>query len=263
MIRSALRLLVLSLLAGALFASSASALNINEAKPVSHRFVKLVTHGAGHALRFTAKASRKYRGKRFSYVCHSVPDASGISVDDGGGSTITRTPIEVGVQRHSDWCSVTVTVSRVQHIGKEKIKDTRHLHQIVTVTAAGRAYRRRITGTEYLVLGVGLVYVNSGEHPKTFPSAPSIVAQLDGATISIVALAGPDAKVKPKQLGIWTDSAHRLHVAYALADGTQLYVDYDGQTHAFRTNVEDELQQVEHNPVWSGDSYGASQATTR
>lgn len=199
--------------------------------------VRVEPHGKAHVLIPVASTIRAYRAKVLEFSCSKAGDSIGNGMS---GDTILRKGTRVRVPTRTDFCAVVVR--------ERKGTTTHRWRQVVAITPAGEAYVARMAAVVRLANASG-PYASAGPDGR-YRSAAAIVAEAPPA-LGLVALGSPEEATPAGKVGIWTDEGTRLRLAVALADGTQLFYDYDVATHVFMTNALDELHVLEDEAdVW-------------
>lgn len=201
--------------------------------------VRVEPHGKAHVLIPVAATIRAYHARVLEFSCWGGRLSEGGS-HEIGGDKILHAGLRVRIPTRLDFCLVVVR--------ERKGTTTHRWRQIVAITPAGEAYVARMAAVVRLANASG-PFASAGPDGR-LSSAAAIVAQAP-PSLGLFALGSPEEAVPAGKVGLWTDEGTRLRLAVALADGTQLFYDYDSTTHVLMTNMMDELQAIEREPsIW-------------
>jgi hypothetical protein len=185
--------------------------------------VRVTGTAAKRALVPTAGTVRAYAGRIMTVECEQLAAVSDAGAGHDGTRRINRRT-RFALRGTDDLCRVTV-----DRAGESA-------HQWVGVSADGAAHLKRVAAAMR-------VYSLATALPLAFggplPTGDELVARFP--RLYRVALATPEATVPPGATGVWTNGERRVRVVTALADGTQLYYDFDAATNVTGTNVFSEI----------------------
>jgi len=219
-------------------------------QPVVHRFVTVDASAGTVRLRLTPLTRTRYARREIQWTC----GLAGERPSSGGAATISRSTGALRVGRTGDYCLVEVvirTVRRGRAFPGATVDFVRQLVQPVALTAPGRAYVSRVRGAAAVALAADVAIEETDAATHALLAASTLVRTHP----FLVELAGPDVAAPVGRTGVWT-GGRRVHAAYGLADGTQLYFDRDEETRAVESNVLDELalldeaRRQEGAPAW-------------
>jgi len=218
-------------------------------KRAPHRFVVLGSRDGKPVLRLTADTKRRYAGHEIEWRC------TGVEADHSGGG---REPIvaiadPLDVERDDDYCQVQVVVSSVKTYRDSlhdlhRVRVTRHLRQTIAITAAGRTYVTRVRAASAVGFAIWLSPGAFDDKTKTF----SNVVEYAGAA-GLLVLPTADTPAPVGRTGIWGEGS-RFRATRGLADGTQVFYDYDQGTRVVTSNILPALSALDARDSWWNDS---------
>jgi len=207
-------------------------------QPVVHRFVT-VDASAAVRLRLTPLTRTRYAGREIQWSCA----LAGTRPSSGGIATISRSTGALRVGRTGDYCLVEVVIRAVRKSRRflgSTVDFVRQLVQPVALSPTGRAYISRVWGASAVSLAADLALAKYDPAARTLPAASALVREHP----LLVELGGADVAAPVGRAGVWTGGS-RVHAAYGMADGTQLYFNRDEVTRAVESNVLDELAMLD------------------